>query len=1037
MGSGRGWEPGWRSSIVVWLIGHGFNLCLSGLLVFSGSTPARAEQASSSAAASQEDLSFAHALLKERRYDQAAQEYERYLRTKPEQSGEIEARLGLARARLFLNQYQESREQFELFLKLAPEHPAAATALFRIGETAYLSGDLEGARKALERFTTSHPDHAQKDAAWPYLGDVYFGLGDLARAQAAYERALQIAPEGRLADRCRFFRARSLAAQGEVSAAAKAYDELVQKRVPEWSERSAFEAILAFEKEGEAQVVLERASRFEATYGQSKLLPSVRRLKAETLFRAGQVHEAEVIWQDLARTAPREIALNAAERLAQQSLGRNQPAVAREVWIDLGKRFRGLPQVEYRVAESWELEGGWDQAEAGYSRILESNRGSDWESLCRLGLARIALARNDGKRAQALLAEARQAGIPDVNQAEAGLIQAQVFQAAGRLSEAAAELEKLLREAKSAPQVRTLKYQLATVLRSKAETARARTLFEEVEGGARDDLALRSALALGQMDLEEARWKDAESALGRCLNLNPKGETAAQATACLAWAVHQSGDLGRFQELQTKLEADHPESPSGDWLRLRLSETAVMAGDDKHAWEWIAPVLEHDQSPWLKQARLIGGAVKLRLGDARAARDLVLELTRSDAEAKLRDEAKLTQAMAESALGREETALEQLEALTVGTTGDLQLRAELARARIWMRKGQAKEAYSSLERVWETVRDGQTAIKADEVLADLARAAQESDQAERADQAYLQLLERYPDSALAWEARFQLGESAYGKGEWEAARNFYEKVVSPGTLAPGELIEPALYRLGRIEAEGRRWKAAADWFRRQLKDYPGGEFHRVAGMWLGECLYQEIQFEEAEITFRGLLSEPQESHESWLPLARVRHGQCLVKLGKFADAERVLEGMDVTTLDTEMRSEYQLASGECRMARAEFEAARRAFAEVIQNQPRTELAARAQFLRGESYFHEERLDEALREFEKTELLYQAPMLQSAALLESGKLHEKRGAWSRAIAAYEKLIKDFPETPAGREAVSMRDAVKRKIAQGMPEKAPVR
>ena len=49
--------------------------------------------------------------------------------------------------------------------------------------------------------------------------------------------------------------------------------------------------------------------------------------------------------------------------------------------------------------------------------------------------------------------------------------------------------------------------------------------------------------------------------------------------------------------------------------------------------------------------------------------------------------------------------------------------------------------------------------------------------------------------------------------------------------------------------------------------------------------------------------------------------------------------------------------------------------------PIGDLAARAQLMRGETYFHQKNYPEAKREFLKVHVLYQAPVWQAAALLE--------------------------------------------------------
>jgi TolA-binding protein len=185
-----------------------------------------------------EALNFANGLFRERRYEMAADEYERFLKAARPGPDADEARFGLANARLFQGRYDLAKKQFEIFLKGAPGHPNAATAWYRVGETAYMLGDLRAARQALEKFTAENPGHRHLETAWPYLGDVCLRLGDLPRARQAYDQALATHPEGRLSDRARFGLGRTLALEGDTEAALGAFRGLVERGGPEWTDRS-------------------------------------------------------------------------------------------------------------------------------------------------------------------------------------------------------------------------------------------------------------------------------------------------------------------------------------------------------------------------------------------------------------------------------------------------------------------------------------------------------------------------------------------------------------------------------------------------------------------------------------------------------------------------------------------------------------------------------------------------------------------------------------------------------------------------------
>ena len=98
-------------------------------------------------------------------------------------------------------------------------------------------------------------------------------------------------------------------------------------------------------------------------------------------------------------------------------------------------------------------------------------------------------------------------------------------------------------------------------------------------------------------------------------------------------------------------------------------------------------------------------------------------------------------------------------------------------------------------------------------------------------------------------------------------------------------------------------------------------------------------------------------------------------------------------------------------ARGELTDARAAYEKVIRSETggKTETAAMAQWMIGESYFHQKNYESALREYLRLEILYAYPTWQAAALLQAGKCSEHLGQWKQAAellsAAGERLSRD--------------------------------
>jgi TolA-binding protein len=84
-------------------------------------------------------------------------------------------------------------------------------------------------------------------------------------------------------------------------------------------------------------------------------------------------------------------------------------------------------------------------------------------------------------------------------------------------------------------------------------------------------------------------------------------------------------------------------------------------------------------------------------------------------------------------------------------------------------------------------------------------------------------------------------------------------------------------------------------------------------------------------------------------------------------------------------------------------------------------------MRGETYFHQKNYHEAIREFLKVDILYDAPSWQAAALLEAGKVYEHLDQWADAAETYERLRAKFPEDPNAAEARSLLEGVRKRLA----------
>ena len=449
-----------------------------------------------------EGLNFANGLFRERRYELAAEEYERFLEGSKPGPEAVEARFGLANARLYQGKYDQARRQFEAFLRDAPDHPNARTAWYRVGETAYMLGDLPAARRAFETFTAGPAGHRHLETAWPYLGDVCFRQKDLPAARRAYERALAANPDGRLADRARFGLGQTLALQGESDEARTVLRGLAERGDREWADRAWLQIGLVESSAGRFGDAVAAFEAVERVAPKSPLIAEERLDRAEALARLDRRDEAEALLRALSADAPQNLAAQAAFALGTSQLERDRADEAQATLdgaLDRFSRTATAPALLFRSAEAALKRGRPDDARARFLKAAEANPKDPWADRALLRAARLALDACDHAEVRTL-ASSFAGRFPDSPlKADARLVEARAAMAEGRPREAIATLSASLAEDKPSPEsAQALTYYLGQAYRDAGQSARADEILDALSRTAAAPVAADAQFLVGR-----------------------------------------------------------------------------------------------------------------------------------------------------------------------------------------------------------------------------------------------------------------------------------------------------------------------------------------------------------------------------------------------------------------------------------------------------------------------------------------------------------------------------------------------------------
>ena len=259
--------------------------------------------------------------------------------------------------------------------------------------------------------------------------------------------------------------------------------------------------------------------------------------------------------------------------------------------------------------------------------------------------------------------------------------------------------------------------------------------------------------------------------------------------------------------------------------------------------------------------------------------------------------------------------------------------------------------------------------------------------------------------SLRWRRRGSAdGKNAAGAAE---RRKQGEGGARSSSDSLRRLLPAVLYRLGRTQVELKDWAAAIVTLDRLLTEFPENPYRREARYLRASRHCRRGDAAAALIRFFGVTERTTSADgsrrtgprrfavkqiQSWIAAETMERG-----------AARRRRDEDKLAASDPRSAELDFAAGQALVGLARLEEARAAFERVIDSSGKGDLGARALLMRGEAYFHQDKLHEALRDFLKVDILYNAPRWQAAALLEAGKVYERLDQWADAAETYGRLL----------------------------------
>lgn len=975
---------------------------------------------------------------KQQRWKLAAEEFSVFLNKFADHKQGVRARFYLAESLVQLREYQQAAQQFHEFLAQAPADKLARKALFRAGESSYLASQWEAAERDLKAFLAAHADDPLNAYVLPYLGDIAAKRRDHATAQHYFAQGLRQFPQGAMQDDCRFGLARALDERGDHEQARRLYLALSAKPSSGWADEAQYRLGVSYYTSGDYAQALDCFRKFDQAFAKSRLRFRAALAAAQSLYQLRRLDEAQPILEALAEHA--EVSLEARYWLGLTHEARRDWPAASETLLAVaeaaGPNDRVAPAARFHAGEALLRGDKPDEAERQFQLVIDRWPQNEFAERALVGRMQVALAHGQHQRVDELAGQFHQL-YPQSKLATAAdratgrsLLDRKQWQPAiaifERLTAAPAGVTNSQADAD--------RYLLATGYLGVERFADALVLLSPAAGkpvnngppADEDERQLRldvwQARAMALMGLE--RFADAQRTLEALLSVKPSEHVTAWAQAELAVALARQGQIERAKSLFGQVTASHPDLDVLPAARLALAEAALAHQDAAWSSELFAE-LASGSSPYATRglSGLAWSQFKSgKLAEASASFDRLLA---EHADDPLAAEAALARGQILERLKQDDGALAMYQRVIERNQPSPQLpQAMLLAARLHERQGRTKEAVELYQRLDSQLAsagadaasgDGPPLPDRDELVYRWAWASRDLGDHDKADELFERLRQAMPRSRFWAEAVYRLAERAFQTGQLERAQQLVGELTD---AKPDPQVTPhALLLAGKVAAARDDWKQVVPPLARLVEQFPDSAPAALAEYFLAEAAYRRADYDKAFEQLRQLAESPAGRGEKWRPMVPLRQAQILARKEQWRDALEIASQIATDYPNFEQQYEADYVIGRCQANLGDFDEARAAYRRAVESKTgeKTETAAMAQWMIGETYMHQKNYEAALREYLRVEILYDYPTWQAAALLQAGKCHEALGEWSQASDLYNRIIKNYPQTEFAKDA----------------------
>lgn len=907
--------------------------------------------------------------LQLKKFADATTNFETVLKKYPEADFREEAMLNLASANYAWAQsgnaakYGEAANRFSALLKEFPKSKFADQAYYFLAESLYMNGQQEESLRVYDYLAQNYPQSPLAPDAIYAKGVTQEELKKYADAEKTFDQFLEKYSSNALATEVSMRKAEALLQQNQVVAAEKLFAQVANKPGFELADHARYRLAFCALQKDELLKAGNEYARIPTQFPKSSYAPEATMLAGRCYYRAGHLDDAAK-WLAAAGRRGGEYEVEAGHWLARVYLQQGKPGEAENLVKTVLPKAQGsefLVSLKMDLADAvYEQPNRRTEAIGLYRRIAKDHADLPEGAQALYNAAFAALETRDFPLASSLADEFAQKYPQDESKLDAMYVGAEAKLQTDKFAEAEQSLNTLLREGRNRPEAARWQLRLALSQYLQSKYADVEKTVGGMLASLKDaDLVAQANYLLGASAFQLNEYEKAQQALEASIRASKSWPQADEAQLMLARTLNQRGQNAQaIQEAQGIVTA-FPRSQILDQVYFRLGEFLFAADRFTEAVSAYQQVLAKSPQSTLAPHALYGQAwAYLREPDTAKAERAFSQLIGQYGQHELVTDAYTGRAMARRAAGKYPEAIDDLNSVIAKSSNPNQkLEAEYLKGVSLVDSKNPAEA----EKVFTTIHQQNPGFANDDkVLYELAWAQRSQDKPDAAAATFQMLAKSHPDSPLAAEAMYHVGESHYSKEDFAEAEKWYAMSASKAKTA--EIGEKAVYKRAWSQYQQDKTREALQGFGQQIDKYPNGVLTSDAVFMQGECFFKDKQFDTALDSY-GRVDPKSLSSDEMRSLLWLHAGQAASQQKMWSAAKKWYGQLVDQVPNSPLIGETYYELGWAAYNERNTAEAIRYFDQAAEAS-RGLAGARARFMLGEIYFEQKKYDEATSQFKR-------------------------------------------------------------------------